>query len=314
MTILTKTMTDRKAYPMLLKPVPREIIWGGDNLKTKYGKEAPFQKIAESWELTVREDAVSLISNGEYAGMSLSEYLGDESNPFPLLIKFIDAGDRLSVQVHPDDSVTDNAGKPLGKTEMWYIIDADEGAGIVYGLKDGVTADEFARSVRNGDAEKYLSFVKVNKGDVFFIPSGQVHAIGKGITLAEIQQNSDTTYRIYDYHRTDKNGKERPLHIEEALKVIKIRTDEEISDIRFSRGTLSNCIANCDKFTSFLYEVNGEKITGFENFGALICVDGQGIVRHGGNEYPIVAGDTYFIPNGCGEFTVSGNLKILTAE
>lgn len=304
----------RAAYPMLMKPVPREIIWGGTKIKEKLGKEAPFPKIAESWELCCRDDAVSRISNGEYAGITLKEYLGDEAKDFPLLIKFIDAGERLSVQVHPDDTVCDDLGRSLGKTEMWYIIEADEGAKLVYGLKDGNTLEDFERAVDSGRTEECLNFVNVYAGDLFFIPAGQVHAIGAGIMLAEIQQNSDTTYRIYDYGRRDKNGNERQLHISEALRSIKLRSEKEIEDIRFSEGRFDNCIAACDKFTSCKYEICGTRSLSIRDFGALICVEGGGTVIYKNDEYKITAGDTYFIPESCGEFTVCGNLTIITAE
>lgn len=307
--------TNKKApYPMLMEHVPREIIWGGTKLREKYGKDAPFPKIAESWELSCRDDAVSRIANGEYAGMPLNEYLGGKAEGFPLLIKFIDAGERLSVQVHPDDTVCDNVGRSLGKTEMWYIIEADEGAQLVYGLKDGVTLEDFARAVDSGRTEECLNFVNVSAGDVFFIPAGQIHAIGERITLAEIQQNSDTTYRIYDYGRRDKNGNQRQLHIDEALRSIKLRSEQEIEAVRFSRGRFDNCIASCDKFTSCKYEICGTRSLSIGDFGAIICVGGGGTVIHKSREYKIKAGDTYFIPESCGEFTVSGNLTIITAE
>lgn len=308
------TSSKKRPYPLLTEPIPKSIIWGGHKLKTKYNKKASFDSIAESWELCCRKDAVSVISNGEYKGMSLLEYLGDDGEDFPLLIKLIDAGDKLSVQVHPDDSEKDGNGRPIGKTEMWYIIEADPGAKLVYGLCDGVTAADFEAAVRSGRTEKFLSFVSVKPGDVFFIPSGQVHAIGSGILLAEIQQNSDTTYRLYDYGRLDKNGNPRQLHIDKALGALKIRNGDEINAIRYSKGNGDGILAACDKFTSRKLSVNGKATVLIRNFGALICVDGGGSIIYKGEEFKIDTGDTYFIPKDCGELTLCGKLTVLSAE
>ena len=191
-------------YPMKLVPVPRRMIWGGNTLKTKYNKVADFDELGESWELCCRNEAKSIIENGEYAGRYLCDVLSCGID-FPLLIKFIDSGDKLSVQVHPDNDVTDENGTPLGKTEMWYIIDAEKDAHIIYGLCDGVTIGEFEDKIKKDDFDNTLRKVPVKAGDCYFIPAGQVHAIGKGIVLAEIQENSDTTYRLYDYGRLDKD-------------------------------------------------------------------------------------------------------------
>ena len=246
--------------------------------------------------------------------MTLSDYLGDAFIDFPLLIKFIDAGDRLSVQVHPDSSVKDADGRSLGKTEMWYIIEAEPGAQLVYGLRNGVTKEDFSYSVENGNTENVLEYVDVSAGDVFFIPAGQVHAIGKGILLLEIQQNSDTTYRIYDYGRRDKNGKTRQLHISEALSVIKLRDGTDIESERFSKSRNADCIASCNEFTVYKYVISSPKKISFYSFGAVICVNGAGTILHDGISYEIFAGDTYFIPDGMGVFEISGELEIITAE
>ena len=305
---------EMRPYPMLMEPVARSIIWGGHKLKDKYNKQAPFESIAESWELCCRDDAVSKIANGEYKGMSLHDYLGGDGEDFPLLIKLIDAGDKLSVQVHPDDNETDDSGRKLGKTEMWYIIEAEPGAELVYGLKPGVSNADFEKAVKKGDTESCLSSVPVKPGDVFFIPAGQVHAIGEGILLAEIQQNSDTTYRLYDYDRRDARGNPRELHIEKALKALKIRDNSEIEKIRFSKGRGNGIIAACDKFTSRRLSVDGEKSLKICGFGALVCVEGKGKILYDGEEFEIHTGDTYYIPKNCGQFTLTGKLTVLTAE
>ena len=186
-----------KKYPLKLSAVFKEIIWGGTRLKEEYGKVCDLDKLAESWELTVRPDGMNVITNGEYAGMTLGEYLGEEAKGFPLLIKLIDACDKLSIQVHPNDEYAMKNEGEYGKTEMWYIVDALPGSKLVYGLS-GYDPDTFRKALADGECEKYLNYVDVKKGDVFFIPSGCVHAIGAGILIAEIQQSSKVTYRVYD--------------------------------------------------------------------------------------------------------------------
>lgn len=298
-------------YPMKLVPVPRRMIWGGNTLKTKYNKSADFNELGESWELCCRNEAKSIIENGEYAGRYLCDILSCGTD-FPLLIKFIDSGDRLSVQVHPGNDVTDENGTPLGKTEMWYIIDAKEDSHIIYGLCDGITIENFKERIENNNFEDLLRKVHVKAGDCFFIPAGQIHAIGKGIVLAEIQQNSDTTYRLYDYGRLDKDGKPRELHIKQALNVMKARTDSDIDAIRYSKGKDVNSLANCDKFSCSLIK---SPVTLFdsERFSALVFIEGEGYINYNGEKYPAKGGDTYYIPEGI-SIDISGNLKFLTAK
>ena len=191
--------------PIKLQPVFKEIIWGGNRLKTDYNKKSELNNIAESWELTVRDDGMNTIVGGEFDGITMDKYINrngtgvitnKEIDRFPLLIKFIDAEDNLSIQVHPDDEYAMAKANSLGKTEMWYVIDAKPGAKLVYGLKPGCTTEDLKAAIKNGTVEEQLNYVNVKKGDVFFIPSGLVHAIGAGILLAEIQQNSNITYRM----------------------------------------------------------------------------------------------------------------------
>lgn len=303
-----------KKYPMLLSPFLRPMIWGGNRIKTKYNKVCDCDNIGESWELTVRPEAVCKVSNGEYAGKKLNEVLGCGFD-FPLLVKFIDAHSKLSVQVHPDDDITDENGIPLGKAEMWYIIEADDDAYIIYGLKENVSTEDFAKMVETGDFSSGLRKVPVKRGDCFFIPAGQVHAICEGILLAEIQQNSDTTYRLYDYDRLDKNGNPRELHTEMALKVTKARNDSDIELIRYSQGKDENCLANCDKFKCSKHVCSAHSnvcLESNESFIALIFLEGSGVINHDNTEYPAKAGDTYYIPEGI-EITVSGQTEFLSA-
>lgn len=298
-------------YPMKLIPCPRNMIWGGDRLKSKFNKEAPFDTLGESWELTVRPEADSIIADGIYSGQKLRDIIKCDDN-FPLLIKFIDARDDLSVQVHPDDNITDENGHPLGKTEMWYIIEADKGAELIYGLNDNITEADFAQMVANGDFASALKRVQVKSGECYFIPAGQVHAIGKGILLAEIQQNSDTTYRLYDYGRLDKDGKPRELHIEKALKVIKKFSDIDINSIRFANGKDTDCLADCDKFSVYLKK-SPAKLISSSPFSSLVFISGNGEIICDGKHYSVCAGDTFYCPEGL-KMDIIGDLTFIEAR
>lgn len=322
-----------KKYPLLMRPVSKEILWGGDKLKKEYAKTAPFEKIAESWELTVRDDGMSVIANGPYSGMKLQRYLAlgetdvlgtncKKYDRFPLLIKFIDAADNLSVQVHPDDDYALPNENEFGKTEMWYIMDAEPGAKLVYGLADGCTLEEFAAAVENGTVEEKLNYVEVHRGDVYFIPSGQVHAIGAGILIAEIQQNSNITYRVYDYNRRQSDGSLRQLHTAKALDVIKIRTEEEIDAIRLGKadGNIKNgTLCVCDYFTSRKYTTSKDNVavvhideTSFVSILVLESEDGH--LEMGDEILPLHRGDSYFIPAGKADVRISGNAEIIATR
>ncbi|MGN0552633.1 MAG: type I phosphomannose isomerase catalytic subunit, partial [Oscillospiraceae bacterium] len=209
-------------YPLKLKPAFKDYLWGGTKLRDVYGKDCSFDKVAESWELSCHKDGNSVIDNGEAKGMTLAEYIEKKGKAilgkncerfenFPVLIKLIDAKDNLSVQVHPDNEYAMRVEGEYGKTEMWYIVDCDEGAELIYGFKGNVSKEEFAERIKNNTLLEITNSVPVKKGDVFFIRSGTLHAIGKGILIAEIQQNSNTTYRVYDYGRVGADGKTRPL-------------------------------------------------------------------------------------------------------
>lgn len=315
---------------MLLAPVPKEIIWGGEKLKTEYGKKAPFDKIAESWELSVREKEMCVIANGEYTGMPLGEYLaedksgligknGEKYDRFPLLIKFIDAADRLSIQVHPDNAYALEHEGELGKTEMWYVVAANDGAQLVYGLRDGYSIEDFARSVDEDRTEDALNFTPVHPGDVFFIPSGQVHAIGAGIVIAEIQQNSDVTYRVYDYKRRGADGNYRQLHTARAIDVIKLRSREEIDAIRFSKkcDDGGEVLASCDYFTTRRYSVGGELTleAGSDSFVSVLVLEAENcVLTCGADRLTVNKGDSVFVPAGCGRFLISGNAEIIVSS
>jgi mannose-6-phosphate isomerase len=218
-------------YPLKLKPIYKQRVWGGQKLREVFGKDIPpFEKIGESWELADLPDDKSVIVNGEFAGQTIKsviekypkEITGNEnfSGPFPLLIKFLDAEDILSVQVHPDPQTCRRMGKGEAKTECWYIISAVSGAVIYKGLKEGVTRKEFSEAIKKGNVAELLAKVPVEAGQCHFLPAGTAHSIGAGLLIAEIQTPSDTTYRVFDFNRIDNTGKARPLHIEEALESI----------------------------------------------------------------------------------------------
>ena len=222
---------DMNVYPLKFEPIYKKRIWGGQKLREIFNKDIPpFEKIGESWELADLPDDKSVIINGEFAGQTIDsvikkhpvEITGDEnfSGPFPLLIKFLDAEDILSVQVHPDERTSRRLGKGVAKTECWYIISAVPGAVIYKGLKKGVTKGEFSKAVKKGSVAELLAKVPVKAGQCHFLPAGTAHSIGAGLLIAEIQTPSDTTYRVFDWNRIDDSGKARPLHIEEVLESI----------------------------------------------------------------------------------------------
>ena len=307
-------------YPIKLKFVPKTAIWGGSTLKNEWNKPCDLQKLAEAWELTVRKDEVNTIENGAYAGRTLDEYISENPDvasfeKFPLLIKFIDAEDRLSVQVHPDDGFAAEVENDVGKTEMWYIADAKEGAEIIYGIKDGV--GELRCDSRIGEQVKT---VKVKKGDSFFIPSGMLHAIGKGCLIAEIQQNSDLTYRVYDYERRDAQGNLRELHTEKALRVIRPFSDAEVDAIRYSQSDkigVGECLASCEYFNVSRVTLSGdteELYADTGSFHSLLCLEGEGEIIYGGEGYAMTKGSSYFIPAGLGKYEIKGNLTVIVSR
>ncbi len=334
--ILLKSIEKRgitmKLYPMKLVPAVKEIIWGGEKLKKSYNKSAPFEKLAESWELTVRPDGMNVVANGGFAGKTMAEVIetlsqsvigeGYDADRFPLLIKFIDAADRLSIQVHPSDGYALKNENEFGKTEMWYIVEADEGAELVFGLSKDAMPGAFDKAVYDkavaeGTVESLLNRVKVHAGEVYFIPSGLVHAIGAGLLICEIQQNSNVTYRVYDYNRPGKDGKPRELHVAKAREVIVNYTNDEIEALRFAKAEKRSdtLLASCDKFTVNRYDVAGTLAleAGKESFLSLTFPDGEGTITAGGERYAFEKGDTYFIPAGMGAFTVTSDHAVCIA-
>ena len=297
-----------------LYPECKDNIWGGTLLREKYGKQTDKEIVAESWELSFHKDGPTRLANGNtLQDEATSADLGKncEGFPFfPMLAKLIDAKQDLSVQVHPSDAYALKNENSFGKTEMWYIVEADEGAGIYLGFKKDVTKAEYEQAIKDHTLTELLNFFEVKAGECYFIPSGTIHAIGKGCLICEIQQNSNLTYRVYDYGRKDKNGNERELHVEKALKVTNLEKYEyKPLQAQTEQGQL---LGLSRYFTTTAVKVEGEKklFADKNSFKCVICVRGEGKI----DGQKVCLGDSYFVPAGYGEFTVKGDMQIIVAE
>ncbi len=289
----TINTANKRKYPLRLSYLAKDAIWGGTRLKERYGKDNNSDRLAETWELSCRPGDVSVIENGVFSGCSLEDYIDRvgktvigktyNGDVFPLLIKLIDAQDKLSVQVHPEDDYAIRNENDLGKTEMWHILEAKEGAKIIYGLAQGVSKEEFREAVRQDRYDSVLGMRRVAPGETYFIPAGMLHAIGEGIVVAEIQQNSNVTYRVYDYARRDKEGNYRPLHLMKAFDVVRPFSDEDIDACRYALAPETreeNLLAACPYFTAYLHKIDKPKelVVGEESFLHLLCIAGGGSI------------------------------------
>ena len=316
-------------YPMPLTYVAKSPIWGGKELERRFGKHADASAIGETWELTVRESEMSVIRGGKCDGMTLGDYIRKSGGKavgrdfpsdgrFPLLIKFIDAADRLSVQVHPDDAYAARVENGVGKTEMWYVIDAAPGAELVMGLAEGKTPDDLRSAALSGaDISSCLRYVPVKPGDCFFIPSGMLHAIGKGILIAEIQQNCDLTYRLWDYGRVGADGKPRELHTGKACDVIRVFSDAEVEAERFEKCSEKpgrGMLASCRYFTVFSGKDGDIFCAGEDSFNSVLCYEGSGCLEWSGGRVAIKAGDSIFMPAGSGKYRICGDARMLISS
>lgn len=313
-------------YPLKLIPTFKDYIWGGTKLRTDFNKASDLDKIAESWELSCHKDGNSVISNGIYKNLTLTEYIEkagksilgtncEKFDYFPILIKLIDAKDNLSVQVHPDNNYALRVEGEYGKTEMWYIVDCDDGAELLYGFRSEISRDEFENRIKNNTLTDVVKSVKVKKGDVFFIKSGTLHAIGKGIIIAEIQQNSNTTYRIYDYGRVGIDGNPRELHIEKAIEVTDLFpaiTNTENNTEYYNEYT-SKLLANCEYFTVFLNKVKTKAsfIADKKSFNSLLILSGNPILETVDFNMQLQKGDSIFIPANLGEYCINGESEFI---
>lgn len=338
-------MTPSSKEPFLLEPVLKDYIWGGERLITEYGKHSDVTPIAESWECSTHSNGESIVSTGSFKGWTLSELLcqypdmlGDHAGRLmdgnlPILFKLIDATDKLSIQVHPDDQYAFiNEKGQYGKTECWYVLDADDDAFIIYGFRHDMDKSKFVKklieSIDNPDKsssiEKYFQKIRVKKDDIFFIPPGTVHAIGKGLIIAEIQENSDLTYRLYDYNRKDKNGKTRELHIGKALEVMSFRASNTVRQPmrvrRFFRGYSVELLARCRYFELKRLSLNADEgqlpviCAGSNSFRTLTCVEGEARLIWGGESLLLPKGRTAFIPAESVQISLQGKGVFLDAS
>ena len=316
------------SYPIKLQPVFKEIVWGGNRLKNDYGFKSDLNNIAEAWMLCARNDGDNVVVNGEFEGRSFTELVkahkellgskGEKYEEFPLLIKFIDAKADLSVQVHPDDDYAKKYENSYGKTEAWYILDCDEGAQLIYGFNKELTRDEFRKSIEDNTFLDYVNKVNVKKGDVFFINAGTLHAIGGGILLAEVQQNCNTTYRVYDYGRLV-DGKPRELHVEKALDVTDTvpptRSGDPDGEKVPLNGAASQELCSCEFFKMSTLNVDGTYTFNVDNesFVSLLVTKGEGKVECNGTVVEIASGDSIFVPANAGETVLKGSFEVLVS-
>lgn len=305
--------------PFLLKPVGKDYLWGGSRLNDDFSKHIDLMPLAETWECSTHPDGQSIVASGEHTGKTLvqvlaehPEYLGTHPKPgkeLPILIKLIDAKQELSIQVHPTDEYAfehENGG--CGKTEFWYVLDAVQNAQIVYGFVRDMDRETVRRSAVEGTLERYLQKIPVKKDDLFYVRAGTVHAIGAGVLLAEIQQNSNQTYRLYDFDRVDKNGQKRELHIDKALDVVNLQRAPEpkqpLRVLRYRKGCASELLCRCKYFEVSRMLVNTERYremvlyqTDRLSFHVLLCTDGCGaLFLEEGKTLPFFRGDCIFVP------------------
>ncbi|MDR1926333.1 MAG: class I mannose-6-phosphate isomerase [Endomicrobium sp.] len=321
-----------KVYPFKFVPVLKEIIWGGSKLKSYYNKQTLSDSVGESWELSGINDSVSIISNGKFKGSSLTEILKINAveimgeglakkfgTEFPLLVKLIDAQKDLSVQVHPNDELAKKRHNSLGKTEMWYILQSEPGAKLVSGFKKNFSKEEYVRRIEDNTVEDALAYYMVKPGDAFFIPAGLVHAIGSGIVLAEIQQSSNITYRIYDYNRKDKDGNPRQLHTQESIVAVDFATKGGPvvpSKIRDGVERVATCeyftVQTIDLFTTKEY---GKKdFQEINSFIILMCLEGEALLNCEKGIEKMIKGETVLVPFVLkNSLSISGNAKLLEA-
>ena len=314
--------------PIKFQPLLKQTLWGGDKIVTFKHLDSQLENVGESWEISGVKDNETIVKEGPLKGKSLNEVVaelkdrlvgkenyqcfGDE---FPLLIKFIDARQDLSIQVHPNDEIAHKQGKPHGKTEMWYLMESEPGAKLYCGLKKQITPDQYKEMVDNDTICDALAQYEVKEGDCFFLPAGRIHAIGPGCFLAEIQQTSDVTYRIYDYKRKDKNGNYRELHTKLAAESINYQVENDYRTHYVGRLNKGVSLVQCPYFCTAVYDLNEPMTLDYselDSFVILIGLKGEGkIIDNEGNEVSIMAGDTLLIPATTETLSVSGTVKFL---
>lgn len=320
--------------PFLLKPTGKDYLWGGSRLNDDFAKGIDLSPLAETWECSTHPDGPSTVASGEFAGMTLAEvlkahpdFLGNHprtKGELPILIKLIDAKKDLSVQVHPTDEYAARyENGQLGKTEMWYVLDAAKGAKLIYGFHHDADKEVIRQSIQDGTVEKYLQKVPIKKDDLFYIEAGTVHAIGAGALIAEIQESSNLTYRMYDYNRVDKNGRKRELHVDKALEVANLKASTEpkqpLRVLKYRQGCALELLCRCKYFEVYRMMVNTERcrrLVGYQadgtSFRVLLCTDGCGSVSFGEREtLTFFKGDCIFVPANSVKMRIHGTAQFL---
>jgi mannose-6-phosphate isomerase len=314
-----------KLYPLQFEPILKERIWGGTKLKTYLNKPITSEITGESWEISTVENDVSIVAYGSFKGKSLVELVNEFPNEilgtkvysafgkqFPLLFKYLDAREDLSIQLHPNDALAKKRHNSFGKTEMWYVMQADENAQLIVGFKEKSTPTTYIENLKNKTLLNILDTKKVKEGDVFFLDTGTIHAIGAGILIAEIQQTSDITYRVYDFDRVDANGKPRELHNDLALEALNYETVEAQKEYS-KKENISNEVVHCQYFTTNFIPLNGkiQVKRNQESFTVFMCVDGEFELFYEGEVLKYIKGDTVLIPASLTDFQLSGKASIL---
>ena len=312
-----------------LFPAGKDYLWGGTRLRDEYGKKIDMNPLAETWECSVHPDGYSFILNGEFKGHTLAEvlkkhpeYLGSKvrNGELPILVKFIDAKKDLSVQVHPSDDYAQIHEQQNGKTELWYIIDAEKGAKLIYGFQHKVNKEILRQAIKRGTLDKHLQKVPVKKGDVIFVPAGIVHGIGKGILLVEIQESSNVTYRVFDYNRIDKNGEKRKLHFEKAIQVMNMDVESDVKYkprlINYYPGCSQELLCRCKYFEAERIQVTKAFLflVREESFQVLVCLEGRVQIKTIEIEtkpVELCKGETIFLPARLGKCCVVGKASLL---
>lgn len=311
-----------------LQPIFKDYIWGGQRLREDFGFQSDLPKLAEGWMLACHQAGMNTIDGGSYDGQPLEQVVESVGKKalcgtnaarfpyFPVLIKLIDAKDNLSIQVHPDNDYARRVENEFGKTEMWYVLDAAPGAQLIYGFKEKISKEAFKAAIENNTLPQVLNHVDIHKGDVFFIEAGTVHAIGKGALIAEIQQNSNVTYRVYDYDRRGADGKPRELHVAKALDVAvpeppKYDTQPMGQKENIDGGS-RQLLARCPLFTVYHYAVSDtvQLAAGAESFQHILVTDGNGTI----DGRLLQKGDSFLVPAGYGNFAVTGQLEMLVTS
>lgn len=315
----------KKLYPLQFEPILQERIWGGEKLKTELGKPIVSNATGESWELSTVKDNVSVIANGDLKGKKLTDVI--DASPmellgslvckrfgtsFPLLFKYLDATKDLSIQVHPNDHLAKKRHNSSGKTEMWYVMQADSNAKIIVGFKENSSQAEYLAHLESKNLTSILNEIEVNAGEVYFLEAGTVHAIGAGLLIAEIQQTSDITYRLYDYDRQDADGNKRELHVDLALEAINYQK-QETQKIYFKDQNQSNPIVDCPVFTANFIPLTQkmEVEKSGDSFTVYMCVNGNFVIEVDGISYDYKKGDTVLIPAALTKYNLEGEASIL---